>query len=477
MQTRRYAKKSTDKKLPVRAIRRVGISLVLVLTLAFTSFSSVIANTVSASVIDGDKTYSFAMDSAETDDIMAKALELGMEPINPEMDVYEKVGNTTTVNVRRGVSMQVSEAGNSTLYKAYKGDTVEMALAASNIILKEKDEVSPAKDVIIDSDFAVDIKRFCTVTVSADGQKKEVSLTGARVRDAILAAGFKMGADDEANYAVDKTLFDQMNIRISRVVNVTITADKQTKAYKVAADTVEEAVQKAGIELSKDDRVTPKLTEKVSEGMVIDVKRVEIKEETVKEEVDFETKTEESADLYKGDSKVKVEGAKGEKDVTYKVTYVEGVEEGKEKLSENVTKEPVARVLIEGTKARPASSGSSGGSGSASTGNGSLVDHNGNAISYRSVLNGTASAYCDGGLTAMGDPCGYGYVAVNPNVIPYGSRLYICSPDGSYVYGYAIASDTGGALQSGRVLVDLWMESEDMCYSFGLRNMNVYILS
>ena len=58
-----------------------------------------------------------------------------------------------------------------------------------------------------------------------------------------------------------------------------------------------------------------------------------------------------------------------------------------------------------------------------------------------------------------------------------GTKLYIASPDGSVVYGYAIASDTGGALMSGRVLVDLYYNTLGECVNFGRRQMNVYILA
>lgn len=462
------------KKLPKRAIRRSVIALVMAITLAFTSLSTVIANTVTATVIDGDQTYSFNMGSSDIDEILEKAFAMGLEPINEEMDICERAGNTTTINIRRGVAMNYSEAGNVQKLQAYKGDTVEQTLLANGIILKEKDEVSPARDTIVDSALTVEVKRHCTVTIAVDGGKKEVSLTGKTVRDAIKIAGVKIGPDDDVNYPLDRPLTDQMTIRVIRNLTVTIAADGETKTYKVAADTVREAIDKAKIELSEHDRVTPKLSDKAVDQMEIEIKRVTVEEVTVKEEIDFEVVTEDSPDMYTNESKVKTEGVRGEKEVTYKVTTVEGEEEGKEVLSEKVLKEPVTKVMIQGTKKRPSSSG---GGGSATVGNGTLVDHNGNTVSYRKVLNGTASAYSDGGLTATGAPCGYGNVAVNPNVIPYGSKLYICSPDGSYVYGYATASDTGGALMSGRILVDLWMESESACYSFGLKNMNVYIVN
>ena len=71
---------------------------------------------------------------------------------------------------------------------------------------------------------------------------------------------------------------------------------------------------------------------------------------------------------------------------------------------------------------------------------------------------------------------GFRQDAVNPDVIPYGSRLYIEAADGSHVYGYATAIDTGGALMDGSAVVDLFYFSYDDCVNFGRRDVNVYVL-
>lgn len=78
--------------------------------------------------------------------------------------------------------------------------------------------------------------------------------------------------------------------------------------------------------------------------------------------------------------------------------------------------------------------------------------------------------------TSTGRLAQYGVVAVDPKKIPYGTKMYICSADGSVVYGYAVAGDTGGGLVRGQVLVDLYYNSINECYWFGGRQMRVYIL-
>ena len=93
---------------------------------------------------------------------------------------------------------------------------------------------------------------------------------------------------------------------------------------------------------------------------------------------------------------------------------------------------------------------------------------------YAAVLTMEATAYLptdgDGyGITATGIPATYGVAAVDPYVIPLGSRLYIPG------YGEAIAADTGGAIIGNRI--DLCMESYDECMEFGRRNVTVYVLN
>lgn len=86
----------------------------------------------------------------------------------------------------------------------------------------------------------------------------------------------------------------------------------------------------------------------------------------------------------------------------------------------------------------------------------------------------TATAYTGHGLTATGlkpvrDPNGLSTIAVDPNVIPLGSKVYVES------YGYAIASDTGGAIKGNKI--DLYMNSEAECYAFGRRTVTVSIIA
>ena len=94
-------------------------------------------------------------------------------------------------------------------------------------------------------------------------------------------------------------------------------------------------------------------------------------------------------------------------------------------------------------------------------------------LAYVEAIDMEATAYlpADGGgsgLTAMGIPATYGIVAVDPYVIPLGTRVYIPG------YGEALAADTGGAIYGNRI--DLCMESYGEAMNFGRRIVTVFIL-
>lgn len=105
------------------------------------------------------------------------------------------------------------------------------------------------------------------------------------------------------------------------------------------------------------------------------------------------------------------------------------------------------------------------------------LDENGLPINYTSVTKVQATAY-----TYTGNRCSTGvypqpgYIAVNPKVIPYGTKMYIVSADGRYTYGYAVAADTGGFINSRPTNVDLFLATEAACKAFGRRDIYIYFV-
>ncbi|MEE0991538.1 MAG: 3D domain-containing protein [Bacteroidales bacterium] len=109
------------------------------------------------------------------------------------------------------------------------------------------------------------------------------------------------------------------------------------------------------------------------------------------------------------------------------------------------------------------------------------LDENGIPKNYSQKLTGRATAYCStepgGNHTATGKVAQVGYIAVNPKIIPYGTKMYIKTADNRYIYGCAVAEDTGGFINwSNPPIADLYFDTEAECYQFGVRNIEIYIL-
>ena len=113
-------------------------------------------------------------------------------------------------------------------------------------------------------------------------------------------------------------------------------------------------------------------------------------------------------------------------------------------------------------------------------GENTITTASGEVLTYTHTMTVEATAYtktdegCDN-WTATGTLARYGAIAVDPSVIPYGTRMYIVSWDGSVVYGYATAEDCGGAINGNRV--DLYYDTYEECIQFGRRDCTIYFLS
>ena len=80
----------------------------------------------------------------------------------------------------------------------------------------------------------------------------------------------------------------------------------------------------------------------------------------------------------------------------------------------------------------------------------------------------TGDAYTTSGITPTRNKDGISTIAVDPNIIPLGSRVYIPG------YGEAIAADTGSAIKGN--VVDLYLNSYDECIEWGRQPIDLYIL-
>lgn len=354
---------------------------------------------------------------------------------------------------------------------------VDDIINKANITLNENDLVDVSNYVPGENDGVIYIYRACEVTVS-DGERDCFVNTAGTVGGALEKAGIVLETGDTVNYDLDLYVFEGMKINVSRAFGVTVIADGESQSFQVSKGTVSQLLEEAGITLGKNDRINYDLDKKAVEGMKIVIKRVTYSKHKETETLSFSTKTVEDPSMYKDQSQVVQQGKDGIKEVTYKDKYVDGVLTKSTVSKTKVVQKAQERIVKVGTKSRPVVNVSGKTTISVIEPPSSLqLDENGRPTKYKKLITGKGTAYCTGTTCSTGVKVKPGYVAVNPRQIPYGTKMYIVSSDGKWVYGYAIAADTGGFATNGSgTIVDLYMTSRSQCLSFGRRNVEIYIL-
>lgn len=316
-----------------------------------------------------------------------------------------------------------------------------------------------------------------TVTVYDKGKKVKKLTVSGTVEDALRKAGVKLREGDKVNPGKNVPITEDTKIEVLRAFTVTLICDGRKQKIRTTDCTVEEFLNNAGVRLGEDDIVTLKLNKKLTKQTKVQVKRVTYKTTKKSEPVPYKTKVEYDDSMYEEKCKVKRKGKDGKQVNYYKNKYIDGKYVSKKLVKTEVTKEPVSKIVVWGS--RPSLYGGNVARRVISELTPPYridMDENNRPIRYKKKIVGKATAYCTGTVTSTGRRAQPGVVAVDPREIPYGSKLYIVSSDNRYVYGYAIAGDTGGFIHNSTTVVDLYIRGYDACKQFGRRNVEIYVL-
>ena len=262
----------------------------------------------------------------------------------------------------------------------------------------------------------------------------------------------------------------------------------QPQVVFVRQDTVRKALKVAHVTVKRTDEINCKLSDEIFDGMSIIINKVTYKNDTISKKLtldDFKKKYPKLSTSHLSENgKVLI-------NKTVEIKYVNGkkVETKVKGLSyescDVTTYSSYYGVESPGRKTVNKSKKNSGTTFHYSQLNtyseltpekDFQLDENGIPLNYSRKLTGVASAYSCGSHTATGKRVQPGYIAVNPRQIPYGTKLFIRSTDGSYIYGYASAEDTGGFVSWGNTIADLFFWSESTCRQFGRRSIEIYVL-
>lgn len=289
------------------------------------------------------------------------------------------------------------------------------------------------------------------VDVAADGKKIKVSILGGTVAEALVKAGVKVKERDLVQPGKDAKLSDGMVINVTRANSVAVIADGQTKEIITPVSLVADVLKEVNIALGPKDRVTPGLNSKITAGDIVRVIRVNEKLTYHSYKLAFQTERRNDPNLERGLTKVLRTGEDGLGQRTIKIVMEDGKEVRREEVGAKIVREPVNKLIALGTLRQK------------------LVSRGGRPIRFSRVMTMEATGYTyTGARTASGVAPYKGAIAVDTDVIPFGTKMYV---EG---YGYAKALDTGGAIRGGRI--DLFFESEREARRWGRRDVKVYIL-
>jgi uncharacterized protein YabE (DUF348 family)/3D (Asp-Asp-Asp) domain-containing protein len=343
----------------------------------------------------------------------------------------------------------------------------------SREITLSNDDYLDLSDFRAEGDCTIRIYRAKVVFLNDDGSVTRLKAAGT-VQRLLTMNGVALQERDKLNVKRTDLLENGMQIIIERAFDVAVLDYGETYSLTLTDGTVAQALELAGLSLQGDDFVAPPQDTVLEPGLTIHVSRVSYRERSKKTVIAYETKSKKSSKMDLGKSKVEQKGENGGKESLYQDKYINGVRAESVLISETVRKEPVMEIKTIGTRAAKLRAGLTPISELRPPASLRIV--NGIPADYKDVIVGTAKAYSGGGVCAVGVKVKPGYIAVDPKQIPYGTQLWVVSNDGKYIYGYAIAADTGGFVKKKSCTVDLYMPNESMCIQWGHRGVTIYVL-
>ena len=319
------------------------------------------------------------------------------------------------------------------------------------------------------------------IILQVEGEITEVVSYSNTVEDFLQKENVSFKEGGYINIPLDTKLEDNMHIIIKNLKPYTISLGGMVSDVASLHNTVGEVLNDLNIELKQKDFVVPDPNTKIGPGSKIEVFRVVEVLESTETVIPFESTVNENNKLDKGVTNVVQEGQEGLKRTDYKKKYINGNLISTTMENEEIVLEPISHIVEKGTKEKVITPRENAAK------KGIKISTTRGSTAYKKAITMNASAYDASfastgkrpgdkyyGITASGTKVRPGVVAVDPRVIPLGTKLYVESTDGTKDYGFAIAEDKGGAIKGNKI--DLYFETATEVKNFGRRNVKVYIL-
>lgn len=285
-------------------------------------------------------------------------------------------------------------------------------------------------------------------------------------------AGFSLEDDD--TYTTQVTTEGVSEITVQRAQIITIDNCGQVMEVNSYGETVGALLSRLDVPAEGNYSASVALDTQTFDGMQVAIVCTVQNLETYTVEVPFEVSYCQDPSLPKDQEVILVEGVPGQAQRTANVVYENTTEISRTVVEETILQQPVNQVVAVGT-------GESVGVKNEMPliGDGVIVLPTGEVLTYTRTDKFMATAYtktddgCDE-ITATGSQVHVGVVAVDPEVVAYGTRMFVITDDGQYIYGLCTAEDCGTGIDGKRL--DLYFETDPECWQFGYRSCTVYFL-
>jgi resuscitation-promoting factor RpfB len=259
-------------------------------------------------------------------------------------------GSVAWLSMDKSVTLTVD--GEARAVKTY-ASTVGGVLDDQKITVGGHDTLAPARETRISDGAEIVLRRGRLITLTVDGQTRQVWTTGTTVQDALDQIGYRQANLWTSSDRSTRLPLDGYRLTLRMPKSVTIVADGTKRTITTTAATVGAALDQAGIDIGANDTLSPLSTAPVRAGMTITLSRLTTKTATTEAVVEYKTVEKTDPDADPGSRTVQTKGVTGLQQVTTVMTYVNGKLTSSKVTKRVVVKKPVDEVVVVGPTAAP----------------------------------------------------------------------------------------------------------------------------
>ncbi|HEY0240446.1 MAG TPA: ubiquitin-like domain-containing protein [Friedmanniella sp.] len=257
-------------------------------------------------------------------------------------------GSLAFAGLRSDVTMAVDGHASQVTTTAH---TVGDLLTAQHITLGPHDVVAPSSSTQLRDGTRVSVQYGRQVTVTVDGAPQTIWTTATDVGSAIAALGLDTTGADLSTSRSAPIGREGIDVLVATPKRVTIVAGGRKQSLTTTATTVGAALKIAGITPDDNDELSVPITTSLTNGARVRFVRVDVSTADKRSDVDYQTVEKKSDQLERGKTETTTAGRKGSKTTTYRVVAHDGSEVSRKATRSVVTRKPVTRVVVVGTKA------------------------------------------------------------------------------------------------------------------------------